>query len=88
MENKTLFLYIFLLLCNNSKVQGTVNSLQSFSLVEDETQLSAKYFEIINIYYTTVYTVTIYDQMDEADTIKAIYKCSFECKSIFRKSMM
>lgn len=60
-------------------VQGI--SLRGFSLPpEDETHLSAKYFEVIDIYYTTVYTVTIFDQIEEGVMITRIYKCSFECK--------
>lgn len=81
MKIKTFSLYIFLLLRNNCQVQGIVNSLESFSLVQEETRLSIKFFEIMNIYYTTVFTVTIYDQMEDDDLVKAIYRCSFECKS-------
>lgn len=80
MKNTPTFLHIFLLLCNFFQVNGIENGLPNFQMVKDKIQLSAKDFEIMKIYYTTVSTVTIYDQIEETGIVKEMYECSFQCK--------
>lgn len=80
MKNTPTFLHIFLLLCNFFQVNGIENGLPNFEMVNDKIQLSAKDFDIMKIYYTTVSTVTIYDQIEETGIVKEIYECSFQCK--------
>lgn len=81
MKITTIFLNIFLLLCNFCQVQGNENGVPNFQMVKDNIKLSAKDFEIMKIYYTTVSTVTIYDQIEESGIVKDIYECSFQCKT-------